>query len=105
MTEYEELKNAAEWMDGGDRAIMLITSSLHHVEADGAYCDELLQLTAEMERWDMALTMAWLARIAGAALTSMAGDCREAALAEVRSIAHQLQEGRSRVVKGNDVGH
>lgn len=91
---YEELRNVAEWLAGGDRAIMLVTSSLYHPEVNGDYVDETAGLVDEMSRWDMAMTMTWLARLASEAMVSKHNGNREAALEEVRFVALQLQEAR-----------
>lgn len=91
---YDNVRNMAEWLDGGERAIMLVTSALHHAEPDGDYCEETGSLLAGMLPWEMALTLTWLARLAGETLLAKAGD-RESALEEIRRVALQLQEARS----------
>lgn len=81
---------------------MLVTSALHHPEADDAYLQEATTLLAGTTPCEMAQTMIWLARHASNAMVRLNGI--DGAAGDLQRIGCELLEAHSAVVGGAAAG-
>jgi hypothetical protein len=80
---------------------MLLTSSIHHLDNDRAWLDEVRSLMTGLDRCEMALTLAWIARLGGESLVDRRDE--KEALATLRGMGLALEEARSGAVALKDV--
>jgi len=94
----------ADWLAGGEQAIMLITSATQYADAsDPSYVTETGQLLAGMRCDEMAVTVAWLARMAGQAIIDKHHGSLELAREELRQIGLAVQSAAVEVATVEDV--
>jgi len=96
---------AQAWVAGGRDAIMLTTSAMQYADAtDPAYIAETGALLAGMRCDDMAITVAWLARMASQAIIDKHHGSRELAEEELRLIGLAVQSAAVELADIEDVG-
>ena len=84
-----------DWLTAGQTATMLVTSAMQYPDAtDPAYVSETGQLISGLRCGDMAITMAWLARLASTAILDKHNGSHEAAAGELQQLALVLAEAR-----------
>ena len=79
---------------------MLLTSSVHHLRDEAEWLRETRELMSGLSACEMALTLAWVARLGAEALVDQAGD---AALDGLKTLGLALEEARSGALSQPDV--
>lgn len=85
-------RDADEWLEAGQRAVMLVTSAIHHPHATVNALGETVDLMKGMTPCEMALTVTWLTRLAAESLVGEQAGDRPQALNVLREIGLELEE-------------
>jgi hypothetical protein len=82
---------------------MLMTSSMHHLEATADWITEAKTLLTGLTPCELALTLVWMTRIGADALLEGAEGKRDDALELLQSVGLALEETLSKAVAPGEV--
>ncbi len=79
----EDEQGRNDWIEAGQRAVMLMTSSLHFTHAAGGWVIETKQLLTGLTPCELALTLMWVTRIGAESLAAGGETVALEALADI----------------------
>lgn len=83
-------EECSDWIAAGQAATALVTSAVTHPDPTGGALEEATALLRGLTPCEMALSIVWLARLAGDATLRANGGSEERALEELQALGAKL---------------